>query len=278
MRKLKVCLKLTEVVSHCNYFDWGLSNLRLRQVCLKINWKRIVLSEFLTDWGKFVFTSPMSCTKDLCRTEFHSCVTFISMNLLFAFNRMFVWILWSRQGCARVSLFQKLQFKICISHCIKTLLVVLTLFPCFFLEHFSWPIWKHYFAETGPIRNIRLLKENYSKLNCWAASVVKDWDNIATMDKQHDWMPSVCYPDLRSLRTKKISLFFIRLDSRREQKTLSSPCCLAEPYIAQTSPETAPGKCQAYWMQVITMFLRHCHPSLSRPTVCLELCLISKGK
>jgi len=66
------------------------------------------------------------------------------------------------------------------------------------------------------------------------------------MDKQHEQVPSVCYPNLRPLITRKISLLISRLDSKREQETLSSPCCLAEPYIAQTSPETALGKGQAF--------------------------------
>lgn len=66
-----------------------------------------------------------------------------------------------------------------------------------------------------------------------------------TVDKLYEWVPSVCYPDLRSLITKKISLLIGGLDSKREQETSASPRFLAEPCIAQTSLGTALRKGQA---------------------------------
>lgn len=40
---------------------------------------------------------------------------------------------------------------------------------------------KKLLTETVPIWNTGHLKENYSNQYCWAASVIKDWDNIAVL-------------------------------------------------------------------------------------------------
>lgn len=169
-----------------------------------------------------------------------------------------------RQGCARVIPFQKLQFKICLVTAYKHYWLSWPFSPAFPLSIFHGPYENTALQKLLPSGTSdswrRTTQNTIFGQPVWSRIV----HNIAIMDKQRE-IPSVCYLDLRFLRTKKISLLFFRLDSKREEKTLSSPCCLAEPYIAQTSPETALGKCQAYWMQVITMFLRHCHPSLSWP-------------
>lgn len=143
--------------------------------------------------------------------------------------------------------FSKATIQYLFSHCIKTLSFTLTFFPLFYLSIFCGPYEKTAYRNCSHLEYWTLKRELFKPVllgsQCDQGLGQYSCPSF-TMDKLCEWVPSVCYPDLRSRLTKKLSFLVSKLDRRREQETLSSPCCLAEPYIAQTSPETALGKGQ----------------------------------